>query len=45
MFIEPQIHCQNWFIDTNTPPGFKEKDNKWHNYFLFEPNVYIGVKF
>jgi len=45
IFIEPQIHCQNWFIDTNTPQSFKVKDNKWHNYFLFEPNVYIGFKF
>jgi len=45
MFIEPQIHCQNWLIDTNTPQGFKELDRKRHNYFLFEPNVYIGVNF
>ena len=45
IFIEPQIHCQYWPIDTNTPQGFKQIDNKWNNYFLFEPNVYIGVKF
>ena len=45
MFIEPQIHCQYWPIDTNTPQAFKEIDNKWKNYFLFEPNIYIGVKF
>jgi len=45
MFIEPQIHCQYWPIDTNAPQGFKEKDSKWNNYFLFEPNLYIGVKF
>lgn len=45
MFIEPQIHCQYWPIDTNTPVSFKIKDNKWKNYFLFEPNIYIGVKF
>jgi hypothetical protein len=45
MYIEPQIHCQYWPIDTNTPPGFKEKDDKWNNYFLFEPNLYIGVNF
>jgi hypothetical protein len=45
MFIEPQIHCQYWPIDTNTPEGFKAKDSKWNNYFLFEPNLYIGVKF
>jgi hypothetical protein len=45
MFLEPQIHCQYWPIDTNTPQSFKEIDNKWNNYFLFEPNLYIGVKF
>jgi len=45
LFIEPQIHCQNWLIDTNTPQAFKEIDRKWKNYFLFEPNLYIGIKF
>lgn len=45
MFIEPQIHCQYWPIDTNTPQGFKELDDKWRNYFLFEPNLYVGIKF
>lgn len=45
MFIEPQIHCQYWPIDTNTPESFKAKESKWNNYFLFEPNLYIGVKF
>ena len=45
VFLEPQIHCQNWFIDTNTPQSFKAIDKKWKNYFLFEPNIYIGVNF
>jgi hypothetical protein len=45
MFIEPQIHCQYWPINTNTPQSFKEKDSQWNNYFLFEPNLYIGVNF
>lgn len=40
-FIEPQIHCQYWPIDTNTPQAFKEHDDAWNNYFLFEPNLYI----
>ena len=44
-FIEPQIHSQIWVFDTNTPDGFKELDDKWRNYFLFEPNLYLGVKF
>jgi hypothetical protein len=45
LFIEPQIHCNYWPIDTKIPPGFKEKERKWNNYFLFEPNLYIGVNF
>ncbi len=44
-FLEPQVHSQFWMFDTNTPAAFKEKDDKWKNYFLFEPNIYAGVKF
>jgi len=44
-FIEPQVHSQFWVFDTNTPDAFKQLDNKWKNYFLFEPNLYIGIKF
>ncbi len=44
-FIEPQIHSQFWMFDTNTPDQFKVLDEKWRNYFLFEPNIYLGVKF
>lgn len=43
LFIEPQVHCNYWPIDTKIPPGFKEKERTWNNYFLFEPNLYIGV--
>jgi len=45
MYVEPQVHCNYWPIDTNTPPGFHEKDKDWNNYFLFEPNIYIGINF
>lgn len=45
MFIQPQIHCNYWPVDSKGPQGFKEKDEKWNNYFLFEPNIYIGVNF
>jgi len=45
MFIEPQLHCNYWPVDTNIPDGFREMERKWNNYFLFEPNVYIGFKF
>ena len=45
MFIEPQIHCNYWPIDTKAPQGFKEIDSKWNKYFLFEPNLHIGINF
>jgi len=44
-FIEPQVHAQNWIFDTNTPEAFKQLDNRWDSYFLFEPNLYIRFKF
>ena len=44
-FIEPQVHCQHWMFGNNAPDGFKELDDKWRNYFLFEPNIYVGVNF
>jgi len=44
-YIEPQIHCNYWPLDTKGPSGFADKESKWVNYFLFEPNLYIGVKF
>ncbi|NJX16683.1 hypothetical protein [Tamlana crocina] len=44
-FVEPQFHCNVWHFDTNTPESFKQLDNKWDSYFLFEPNLYIGIKF
>lgn len=44
-FIEPQVHSQFWVFDTNTPEGFKQLDDRWRNYFLFEPNIYLGINF
>ena len=44
-FIEPQIHSQVWMFGNNAPDGFKQLDDKWRNYFLFEPNIYLGVNF
>ena len=44
-FVEPQVHCQHWMFDKNAPEGFKALDNQWRNLFLFEPNLYLGVKF
>ena len=44
-FVEPQVHCNQWMFDNNSPEGFKEFDDKYGNVFLFEPNLYIGWKF
>lgn len=45
MYIEPQIQCNYWPIDSKAPQSFQVEENKWNNYFLFEPNLYIGVNF
>ena len=44
-FLEPQVHCNQWMFDNNSPEGFKEFDDKYGNVFLFEPNIYFGWKF
>jgi len=44
-YVEPQIHCNYWPIDTKAPQSFQERESKWNNYFLFEPNLYIGISF
>ena len=44
-FIEPQVHSQFWTLDTGTPEAFKAMDDKWKNYFMFEPNIYFGINF
>ncbi|MDR1761278.1 MAG: hypothetical protein LBR55_02390, partial [Bacteroidales bacterium] len=40
-FVEPQIHCQWWPIDTNTPQEFKEKDKQWHEEELANTGLFI----
>jgi hypothetical protein len=44
-FIEPQINCMLWTSDKNAPDGFKQLDDKWRNYFLLEPQIYLGWNF
>ncbi len=45
LFVEPQVHSQFWMLDTKAPSAFEALDDKWKNYFLFEPNLYVGFKF
>ncbi len=44
-FIEPSIGLTHWPIKTNTPASFQEKDNKWPDYFGFEPGLHFGINF
>lgn len=45
MYLEPQIHCNYWPIDTKAPQSFQNEESKWNNYILFEPNLYVGINF
>lgn len=45
LFIEPSIGLTHWPIKTNTPDAFQEKDNKWPDYFGFEPGLHFGFNF
>ena len=44
-FLEPQVNCMLWTSDNNAPEGFKELNDKWRNYFLLEPQIYLGWNF
>lgn len=44
-FIEPSIGLTHWPVKTNTPKSFEDKENKWPNYFGFEPGLHFGFNF
>lgn len=44
-YIEPQLHVNHWPINNNVQEDFKVEEDKWDNYFLIEPNIYIGINF
>lgn len=44
-FIEPSVAITHWPINTNVPESFAKLENKWPNYFLFEPGLHFGYKF
>lgn len=44
-YIEPSIAFNYWPINTNLPASFAKIENKWPNYFLFEPGLNFGIKF
>lgn len=45
LFIEPSAAITHWPVNTNVPESFAELENKWPNYFLFEPGLHFGIKF
>ena len=45
LFIEPSIAVTYWPINTNLPESFQVKEDKWPNYFIFEPGLHFGVSF
>ena len=44
-FFEPSVAFTYWPINTNLPESFSKVENKWPNYFLFEPGLHFGIKF
>lgn len=45
LFFEPSIAFTYWPVNTNMPELFAAMENKWPNYFLFEPGLHIGFNF
>jgi len=44
-FITPSIAFTYWPINTNLPESFQVEEDKWSNYFLFEPGLQFGYTF
>lgn len=44
-FVEPSVACTYWPINTNLPESFAKQEDKWPNYFLFEPGLHVGFNF
>jgi hypothetical protein len=44
-FFEPSIGLSYWPVRINTPESFKQVENKWPNYFPFEPGFHFGFNF
>lgn len=44
-FLEPSVAVTHWPVNTNVPDSFAAVENRWPNYFLFEPGLHFGIKF
>jgi hypothetical protein len=45
IFLEPSLSFNYWPINTNFPDTFSEKEDRWPDYFLFEPHLNFGINF
>ncbi len=45
LFIEPSVAATSWPVNTNLPASFQAEEDKWPNYFLFEPGLHFGINF
>ena len=45
IFMEPSVATTFWPINTNLPGSFQTEEDKWNNFFLFEPGLHVGVNF
>ncbi len=44
LFFEPSVAFTYWPVNTNLPDSFQVREDRWPNYFLFEPGLHVGVK-
>lgn len=44
-FFEPSIGLTHWPVQTNVPESFAAVENKWPNYFGYEPGLHFGFNF
>ncbi len=45
LFLEPSVACTFWPVNTNMPESFQVVEDRWPNYFLFEPGLNVGFQF
>ncbi|MEQ9374993.1 MAG: hypothetical protein RIG68_07450 [Imperialibacter sp.] len=45
VFIEPSVAATWWPVNTNLPASFQVQEDKWRNFFLFEPGMHFGINF
>lgn len=45
MFLSPSVAFTYWPVNTNLPESFQVEEDKWPNYFLFEPGLHFGINF